>query len=387
MRAGTRVSKRFVAATGLASVLVAGGIASGLAAGCGGSSGNGGGGGASGDPTCGAAAQPPCSTGGPTKIASAHNYAVHQLFLGDTDPDGTPDATNGWTHYGYDIDGKDTTSASTDVCRLVTGAVARTQQDGPNGLDNSFGANLLPQIAELAPNPSSAVNASIAQGHFTVMTDVTGFDDSAGNTTSATGLTGVVLAGSDISASGAPVFAPSFGWPVRPELLDCFPNCGGVTNPAAHSTVQLTGAYQSGGTFVSGAPTQLDLSLTIAGQPLQLTVHAAVITFQPQSPGHVTNGIISGAIATQDFVNAIHDVVGFFLNGSLCSGTALVGIENEIAQASDVIVNGNTVTNAPGTTCNGISVGLGFTADEIAPPTTVGPVSPGGTNPCNDNGS
>jgi hypothetical protein len=149
-----------------------------------------------------------------------------------------------------------------------------------------------------------------------------------------------------------------------------------------HATVKLSNAYQAGGTFVSGAPTQIELALNLAGQPIQLNVVSAIVTFQPSSPGHVTNGIIAGAIQTEALISSVQNVLGFLGGGQLCSGNAVTNIENEIRQKSDILVNGNTISNGPGTTCNGISIGLGFEADEIAQPTTVAPASPSGASPC-----
>jgi hypothetical protein len=350
---------------------------------CGGGGGGGGGSGGGGDPpTCGSPGQPPCATGGTTPLKTAHNYAIHQLFLGDIDPATGKQTNTAWQNYGYDLDGKNTTVTSTDVCTQVTGALAREQVDGPNGIDNSFGENLLPIIVQLDPTASTTVNSDINEGKFTVMFDVTGFDDAAGNTTSATGLSGVILAGADVSNAGAPTWTPTYTWPVRPELLDCSPSCAPGTDPAQHADIKFMGAYQSAGTFVSGAPTELTISLPVGGQPIQLKVHSALVTFEPESPGHVRNGMIAGVLQTSDVLSEIQKVVGYLAGGSLCSGAALAQIENEINFASDVVVSGDTVSNDPGTICNGITIGLGFTADEIAPPSAIAPAAAAGTNPC-----
>jgi hypothetical protein len=309
---------------------------------------------------------------------------VRKLFLGDVDPvTGAPNP-DAWKNFGYNLDGKDTAAASTDVCRLVMGAPAKVQTDGPNGIDNSFGQNLLPIITGLQSNASSVVNDSITAGKFTVMTDVTGFDDTAGNTTTATGLSGVILAGADLTAinAGPPMFMPSFNWPVSNDLLDCAPNCAPNTNPVQHATVKLSNAYQAGGTFVSGAPAEIQLVLSLGGQAITLDIVSAIVTFQPSSPGHVTNGIIAGVIQTEALISSIKNVLGFIGGGQLCSGNAVTNIENEIRQKSDIVVSGNTVSNDPGTTCNGITIGLGFEADEIAQPTTVAPAATPSPNPC-----
>jgi hypothetical protein len=278
-----------MAAAGLLVVVAASAVGAALASGCGGSGGGSSGGGGD-PPSCGNPGQPPCATGGATTLATQHNYAIHHLFLGDLDPATGQPSPTAWQNFGYDLDGKTTTASSIDVCRQSKTALAKEQVDGPNGIDNSFGENLLPIIVQLDPSASASVNASINQGKFTIMTDVTGFDDSAGNMTTATGLSGVILAGADVSGTGAPTWTPSFTWAVRPELLDCAPTCQGVMDPAAHSTIKMMGSYQAGGTFVSGAPTQIDIALSIAGTTIQLNILSAVVTFQPKSPGRVGHG-------------------------------------------------------------------------------------------------
>ncbi|HEY8092062.1 MAG TPA: hypothetical protein VIF09_29575, partial [Polyangiaceae bacterium] len=71
------------------------------------------------------------------------NFAFRHYYLGDTDRAGVFGAT-AWKLYGTNVDGKVTTTTSTDVCTLAAGAAKATQADGPGGIDNSWGANLMP---------------------------------------------------------------------------------------------------------------------------------------------------------------------------------------------------------------------------------------------------
>jgi hypothetical protein len=48
----------------------------------------------------------------PTPITAAHNYAVHKLYLGDTDRTGIANPS-AWMSFGYDLDGLVTTADST----------------------------------------------------------------------------------------------------------------------------------------------------------------------------------------------------------------------------------------------------------------------------------
>lgn len=106
-----------------------------------GGSGTGSGGGSGGSGSGGSGVVPPNPPQGPTTMLTAsHDYALHRLFLGDTDRQGVtnPDA---WKGFGYDLDAKITTAASTDVCTLVAGASRSVQIDGNGGIDNSWGSN------------------------------------------------------------------------------------------------------------------------------------------------------------------------------------------------------------------------------------------------------
>jgi hypothetical protein len=332
--------------------------------------------------------QPPVpSNAAAATVTAAHNYAMHKLYLGDTDRTGTP-SQDAWKAYGYNLDDKITTKDSTDVCTLAQGALRAAQTDGNGGIDNSFGENILPIVLTTAGNDASTkINNSINTGSFTVMTYVKGFDDSAGNKTSATGLTGVLLAGGNYASAtdgGMPTWDMSTHWPIRPELLTCGPSCPPGSDPIADAKIKFPMAYQAGGTFVNGSPGSLDLSLSIGGQSLDISIHSALVTFDPKAPGHVTNGTIAGVINTEELISSLKTVAGH-ISTSLCAGSAFESIASQIQQASDIVINSDgSVSNPAGTPCNGISIGLGFDADEIALPTPqdiAGPTPPA-PDPC-----
>ena len=74
-----------------------------------------------------------------------------------------------------------------------------------------------------------------------------------------------------------------------------------------------------------------------------------------------TQGQISGVIDTDEFNATLADVVGAF-DPSLCTGAVLLAIQNQIRQASDIMVDGS---QNPAATCNGISIGIGFEASAV----------------------
>jgi hypothetical protein len=338
--------------------------------------------------TCNEPPTPP--TGGMAAGTKSHNYALHDLFLGDTDRMGVTSA-DAWKDFGYDLDGKITTAASTDVCTLVAGSSKQVQVDGTKGTDNSFGANIIPIITTLDSTASQALNQSIQGGSFTVFTYVTGFDDSAGNMTTATGLSGVLLAGGKYSADGgAPSWDLQTNWPVIPDpglIMGCTTTggCPAGTDPVAKAVIKFSSAFQTKGTFVNGTPSPLTLSLSIGGQSLSLNVSSAVISFDPMAPGSVTNGTIAGVLDTMALINGLMSVAGH-ISTSLCMGSAFQSIATQIEQTSDIVLNGTNVENKAGEMCNAISIGLGFNSTEIAPPTTIAAPSAPAPNPCDMDG-
>jgi hypothetical protein len=353
------------------------------------SSGSDGGGGGGGD-TCQSSGvnciTAPAAPSGGTPTSAKHNYAIHKLYLGDTDRSGVMNA-DAWKSYGFNLDNLVTTKASTDVCTLASGAAKTTQVDGNGGIDNSFGANIMPIVITTAgSDAANKINTSINTGSFTIMAFITGFDDTAGSMANATGLSGVVLAGGNYGSftdGGTPSWNTSTHWPIRPELLSCGPNCPQGSDPVADAKIKFPMAYQANGTFVNGSPADIDISLTIGGQALDLSIHSAVITFQPAGTGHVTNGNIAGVINTAELIQSLKGVAGH-ISTSLCSGSAFDSISQQITQASDIHIDGSTVSNNNTVACNGISVGIGFDADEIAAPTAAdiaGPTPPA-ADPC-----
>ncbi len=340
--------------------------------------------------------------GAPTNVTTPHNYAVHELYFGDTDRTGIT-SPNAWQSFGYDLDGKVTTAASTDVCTVVPGASRSVQIDGEGGIDNSWGANIVPILATLDSTFSQTENASIQSGGPTQLFYVVGFDDSAGNMTSAFGLSGVALSGASYSANGGttPTWDKNTHWPIAPQSLTCFPaggtdTCTTSTDPIAAADVKLPAPFQNNGTFaadgrpgggMSGTPSNITLQLAIGGQPMTLNLHSAVVSFDPAMPGAVTNGTIAGAVDTGELIAALKELAGH-ISTSLCSGSAFQSIASQIQQTSDIVLSGDTVSNAAGTTCNAISIGIGFDATEIALPTgaDIAPQQPLGPDPCGDGG-
>jgi len=323
---------------------------------------------------------PPRPTGAVSKpTPGSHDYAIRQLFLGDTDRKGNP-SPGAWQSFGYDLDHKLTTVSSTDVCALTPGTSAQVQVDGDCGTDNSWGANLLPILIQ-----TNDTDPGWPTVEWTEMMYVTGFDDAVGNTTSAVGLTGVLLAGT-LWQDGSPSWDLSTVWPVAPESVSgctAASGCPAGTNPVASALVKLPSAYQAGGTFVGGTDVDVTFTFDLGGQLLPIAIRSAILTFSPGGPGAVTDGTLAGVISTQDFIAQLRQVAGD-ISTSLCWGSAFDSIATQVQQTSDIVYDGGAISNAPGRACNAISIGIGFSAIEIAAPSVIAPGAPQAPDRCAD---
>ncbi len=312
---------------------------------------------------------PPPDSGTPTTVTAT--YALQTIFLGEAPRDGGAPSTTAWKDFGFNIDGLQTIKSSTNVCTLQPGAPTVNQVDGTNGIDNSFGETLLPifQTVLSLPTPSMTETQAIDSGTWTVQLQITGLSDDAKQT--APNIVAQIFT-SGAYDNGTPAFDTSTDWPVlSTSVVD------GKTI-ASGSTMVFKDAFITNGTFITQtAPDPLVLSLNFNGVPVELRLHASTITFDHSAPTDLTNGTIAGVLDTQEFVNTLQSVAGQF-STSLC-GTAFAGIAQQIEQASDIMNDG---TNAQGATCNGISVGIGFNAKQIANPTKVVQPPTPPPNPC-----
>ena len=327
----------------------------------------------------------------PPPTNKVETFAIKTLYLGETPRNGGAPSYSAWKSYGYNIDGKVTSATSTDVCTLAQGAPKSVQVDGNNGIDNSFGENILPIIQTAAGlnTPSQTISQSIQSGKFTMLIEVTGFDDTP--TQTANGMTGQFFPAGPYPG-GTPTFDMTTDWPVDPQYLN------DQATIASGSQFSFTAGYIHNGTFVSGGDLStgggmsLILNLVFQGQAWAIPIHDGVISFNHGATSYdgsgnplnitadatkATDGTIAGVINTTDLVNGLKAIAGR-ISPSLC-GPAFTGIANQITQQSDIMNDGS---NAPGQTCNAISIGVGFDAVEVKNPDQVAILSPPPPDPC-----
>jgi len=319
------------------------------------------------DTSSGGAAQagktPPVEEGTPTTATDERTFALNSISLGEADRAGNKNK-DAWKKYGYNLDGLITSVTDTKspdlarVCKRAQGAPATVHQDGDDGIDNAFGKEILKLLDPFTPTPSKSLTDAIIKGDFTILLKITGLTDDAAQTN--TGLSGTLLVGGDYGDT-PPAFDKTTDWPYRQD-----------------PQVPITGAYINKGTFVNGkGGATVKLTLSISGQALSLTINRAIISFK-HNGATLDEGTIAGVINTEEFVSGISAVAGRF-STDLCSGSTVEGIKGSIRQASDMLANG---TQDPNANCDGISVGIGFTAKEVAKPTKIAAEGTPPPDPC-----
>lgn len=277
------------------------------------------------------------------------------IYLGDTDRSGAK-SPSAWQAYGYDLDGLATIDVTGDGkvqaddlqalghCKAVqSDANAKNLEDGPGGVDNSFGRNIVSFIGSVLEDPSNTATEAIQDGSFSIGLDMETLGASADYNGVPTSLYALV-GGEDGT------------WEKVPELL----------NADGSSKIVFPSAYVVANKWVSGEPQNIDLNLAIADIELALTIKAAVITVELNADRTVgSNGIIAGVLNTEDLVAEIAKIAENLAGDQegLCPGDTLFeSVVQTIRNASDIMADGSQ--NA-GATCDGISIALGFDATAV----------------------
>lgn len=299
-------------------------------------------------------------TGGsaPTCAPEDHTVlAATELFFGEGN-------SGQWKKFGYNIDGLVSTAASKDLCMPNSDAApGGPYPDGDEGIDNSFGKNLLPLILSLYPEWVDDANDGIDKGFFTSMLKIECLPPKG----DAPVLTTKLFGGTPLGM--APKFDGTDVWPVAPELLSDSKDPDSSTIIFSNSSV--TGTTFDGGkdaTFILTVP----LKTATASTSIKLTLYAAQLKMTlSDDRKSATSGMIGGVLNTEEFVAEVKKV-GALLE--LCDQMLFANLITQVRQASDILTDG---TQDPTKTCDGITMGLGFEMKEIKLG-DVGPVTPVG---------
>jgi hypothetical protein len=293
--------------------------------------------------------------------------AVSRWYFGDTNRDGSANKTDGWKQYGYDLDGELSTPGSTDLCKPLGNANPKNvYPDGDDGIDNSFGKNLLPMFLGLDPKSSTQANDALQAGKPRMLIQI----DKIGASADYNPLASRIYQGADLGA--APKYDGTDAWPVMPESL---------VDPADVTTAKLSlpAAYLAANTWVSGSEVSIVIPYFFGGT-LNIPIRHAVVTMQLDAARKkATMGTIAGVVVVDELLVEMTKTMGSF-DPSLCdpSSATAQSILAQLSQAADIL---SDMTQDPAKTCDAISIGIGFDADlvqlgAIAPSTASAPARP-----------
>jgi hypothetical protein len=306
---------------------------------------------------------PPDPNAPPATGSTPTTLVMRKIFLGDTDTQGQPSST-AWRSYGLNVDGLVSTKNSTNHCAPQKGGVkSSVQTDGDNGIDNSFGSNVLKIILSLSPDPTQELSAAIASGSGTWLIHLANLGAPAAQNGVQAALFGAAPVGAPPAWSGGDLRPPTF------ESV----SGGDITKPL----VTFPQSYVVGGVWVGSPPANAALDLNVDTQGFGLTFRIrrarVVATIVGTGPAATATGVVSGVLDTEEYLKQLQQVAGSF-DQTLCEGSTWESVAQAFRAASDIMKDG---TNGdPSKTCDGISIGLAFeaTAAKLGP--VAGPVPP-----------
>jgi hypothetical protein len=277
-----------------------------------------------------------------------------KVLLGDTDWNGNP-STDAWKHIGLDLDGKNSTAKSKDLCKPYGGALPKdVYPDGDDGIDNAWGRSILPIALGLAADVPAKAQDRLDQGIGNFMLQLVGVTP-ADDTCDIPIRFDVLL-----PLKNPPQFSSLDVWPLDPTWL---------ADPGDAASTKLT---MSGDLHANVITTSVPGHVVLTGatgfldhQPLVLSA-ARVRLELDATHTSVVRGVLGGVLSVSDLVEAYQASLGGFDQG-LCSGPTLDAILEQVRRSADILADGS---QDPAKTCDGISIGLGFTAL----PANLGPV-------------
>jgi hypothetical protein len=274
---------------------------------------------------------PPATPGALVASGATAIFAIDSVTFGPGTGDSLP---------GLDLDGLVFVSTrSSGHCISRSGAdPLLVVRDGPGGLDDAFGNVLLPPLD--AVGFTARLQKAIASGigtHALVLEKLGDGTDELLSGTPATRLVPVVGA-----TDGGPVPAPSewstYTWDRRADVpVTSFPN-----------------GYVAGNTWVSGPPQDIVFVVRLDDPPSEIRLHlhhGQIVARLSDDHARITDGTLAGVLGVDELKMALVACAASLLPVSEIG--ALVD------RAADMMVDGTQRETA---TCDGVSLGLAFTA-------------------------
>ena len=322
------------------------------------------------DATSGGIRPPPRPTG----IAAASGKGktlwliVNHFYLNQDEFEGSG-GDKPWRHIGYDLDGICTgeleSRENTGTCKRVMGGEQDVLIDGAACRDNNFGSQLVPIVSSLDARYEKTSNEAIAKGSSTWILKLEDLDDGPDDP--------FVIARLYKAAPW-----PDFFGPTSPPFdgtedrdIDQESVIGGDINRPQTFFAQ---GWVTGNVFVSGDPAKFSVSLPIQSVSVDAPLVGGVLTLRLDA-AHTRGelGVLAGALPSTSISSVLQPIAE---QVGVCPGAMLYdNFLRSIGRMMDVVVDAPTLNDTT-QTCNGLSLGMGFTAVPVKPPTRVVPPFP-----------
>lgn len=295
--------------------------------------------------------------GAPAASEPGRSFVVTAFRLGDQDDAGVS-RVDAWERFGFDLDGTISHGAFADHCRPALGGAADLLfEDGPGGIDNSFGRNLVPMIkfvfAEAGADLDGSVNASIGRATSGLVLRTAAFSSSP----DASGIDAVAFAA--WSAAEGPAWEADMD-----AVADADP--GDVDGSIARAHAAFAGGYLSGDALVlpAGPDAYLDLRLDVKSSVIPLRVHRPLVAVR-MDEGHTrASGVLAGVLYPGEAESHARFALAS-ADPSFCEGTAIAGVINQVGQTPDLLADAG---QDPARVCDGISFAIGIELETLVAP-------------------
>jgi hypothetical protein len=274
-----------------------------------------------------------------------------------------------WKYIGYDLDGICTgereSRENTGTCKRVMGAEQDVLIDGLLCRDNNFGSQLVPIVTSLDARYEKTSNEAIAKGSSTWILKLEDLDD---------GPDDPYVVGKLYKAAPWPDFfgptSPPFDGTEDRDVDVESVNENDIEKP---KTLFMRG-YLNGNVFVSGDPSKFSVTIPIQSVSVDAPLAGGILTLK-LDPEHTKGelGVLAGALPNESIPTVLQPIAE---QAGVCPGATLYdNFIRGIGRMMDLVADSPTLNDTT-QTCNGLSLGLAFTAVPLKPPTKVTPGFP-----------
>lgn len=269
-----------------------------------------------------------------------------------------------WKHIGYDLDGVCTgereSRENTGTCKRVTGGEQDVLIDGLLCRDNNFGSQLVPIVSSLDARYEKTSNEAVLKGSSTWILALDDLDDGPDDPF----VVGRLYKAAPWFDFYGPTSPPFDGDDVREIDLESV-----IDGDLGKPRTRFAGGWMRDHVFVSGDPTKFVVTLPIQSVSVDAPLAGGVLTLRLDA-AHTKGelGVIAGAIPAPDIGSVLQPIAE---QAGVCPGAMLYdSFIRSIGRMMDVVVDTPALHDTT-QTCNGLSLGLGFTALPMRPPTKV----------------